>query len=182
MSDRREIWAIALVLLFGMAFSVAQLYSISAEMKYANENAPARFVISSWSYPDDYGQGVHLISIYENSTGSWVQVDDHFYYDVSTIYDWNHSVGMKLYAFSWFNGTLAEETNTTLAQSLQRHNLTVTDAFGTVVYSQENFTYFGVSDAYSPMLYYSYEHELDWLPNASQQYYITLTYEIYYRE
>lgn len=34
----------------------------------------AQFIISSWSFPDEYGQGVYLVVPYQNSSGSFVTI------------------------------------------------------------------------------------------------------------
>lgn len=178
MSDRSKINTVIVAFVI-IAFSIAVFIPVY-NYNEVQASRPATFVISSWSYPDAYGQGILFIKVYENSTGSWVHVDDVYYYN-TTIFSWNHSVGIKLYVYTWFNSTLSDATNTTEGQAYQRHNITVTDAFGTELYSKENMTYFLVSDAYDPMYYYAYEHELDWMPVPAQQCYITVTYEIYYK-
>ena len=45
--------------------------------------AKAQFTLAGWDYPDTYGQGIESIEVFENSTGSWVQVGGAYQYSDS---------------------------------------------------------------------------------------------------
>lgn len=137
-----------------------------------------RFILASWSYPDDYGQGIEKIRVYENTTGSWLAVDDFYYYD-SSIVEWNASEAIKLRTFSYLNASYLLIDYPAEGQLIQRHNVTVTDSFDTVVFSQQNFTYAGGSSS-GVMFYYYYEVVLNFLPEYGEVYTISVTYELFW--
>lgn len=143
--------------------------------------APARFALSSWDFPDAYGQGIEGFMIYENSTGSWVAVDGYHLYDEANIFAWNVSVAMKLHCFTWFNSTLVGATDTDDGKNYQRHSVNVTDNLGGSVFSQQNFTYYSADDGIDPPLwFYEYYVVLNFLPVEGEYYTVTVTYEIYW--
>jgi len=122
-----------------------------------------RFVLASWSFPDEYGQGMHSFTIWENSTGEWLVVrrgspfDYPWYYYETHVFEWNYTVGIKLWIDSYFNSTLAGVSDSTQGRNNFRHNVTVVDAYDTLVFSQQNFTYLAVNDyTYDPIWIYSH--------------------------
>lgn len=144
--------------------------------------AKAQFVLSAdWGYPDEYGQGIDRIRLYENSTGSWVAVSggDWTYTDTVEAIEWQAGTAMKLRVYTWFNSTLTGAATSTAGQLYQRHNVTVTNRQGDTVFSQANFTLQNVNEDYDPMWYYGYEVILNFLPAALQHYTVTITYEVY---
>lgn len=141
--------------------------------------ARAQFVLASWDYPDQYGQGVRAIAVYENSTGSWVTAWAFVYYDTSTVIRWNASVGIKLRVWSYFNSTLTGAISGTDGKNYLQHAVTVTNNTGQTVFSQQNFTFYSVDDG--AVLYeYFYDVVLDFLPVNGQVYTATITYEIFW--
>ena len=142
--------------------------------------ARAQFVLASWDYPDEYGQGIEAFEIAENSTGSWVQVGAARGYADSSTIDWNASLFIRLRCYTWFNSTLTGASTTNDGKNYQRHNIIVTNSSATV-FSQVNFTYFYADDSIDPpMWYYGYEVVLNFLPVAGTIYTVTITYEVYY--
>lgn len=139
----------------------------------------ATFVLAGWDYPDEYGQGIHALEIFENSTGSWVKVDGTYYYDESVDLEWNASVGIKIKCWTYFNNTLVGASDTNDGKNYQRHNVTVTN-FGVTVFNQQNFTYSNAYPEGDPMWYYVYEVILDFLPVAGEIYTAVISYEIFY--
>jgi len=143
-------------------------------------NANPKFIIASWDYPDEYGQGIETFDVYENSTGSWVNVGGPSDWDESGIFDWNASVAIKLKCWTWFNSTLTGVGSTNEGKLYQQHNVIVTQNNRTIVFSQQNFTYSNVYTDAAPMWLYVYEIVLNFLPVAGQIYTITIDYEVYY--
>lgn len=145
--------------------------------------ANSQFVLSSWAYPDEYGQGIEKMLVYENSTGSWLPYYDdatRYYYD-SMNFNWNISIGIKLRVYTWFNSTLTGASNYTIGKNYQRHSVTVTQLNGSIVFNQQNFTYQGCYPAINPPLwYYYYDVVLDFLPSMGNIYKAIVTYEVYY--
>jgi hypothetical protein len=141
---------------------------------------PAKFVLSSWSYPDEYGQGIDRIYFDENSTGDWVNVGSPAYPDGrNNIIDWNASVFIRLNVWCWLNSTLVGIDNTNEGKLYIRHNVTVVQNNGTIVFSQQNFTYSNAYPDADPMFYYSYNEVLNFVPVAGEIYTVTVTYEVY---
>lgn len=140
----------------------------------------AGFVLASWEYPDEYGQGIYDFDVYENSTGSWVNVGGPTEYDESNIFEWEIGVAIKLKAWSYFNSTLTGAATTNEGKNYQRHNVTVTSLNGTTVFSQQNFTYSNVYTEEAPMWVYVYEVVLDFLPDYGEYYTVTVIYEIFW--
>lgn len=139
----------------------------------------AQFVIS-WDYPDEYGQGINRIRIYENSTGSWVFVEQSYYYDELIALEWELGIAIKIHCFSYLNSTLILADDANDGKNYFRHNVTVENIADEVVYSKQNFTYYDHSTEGDPIWMYEYRVVLDFLPLASETYYMTIFYEVYY--
>ena len=152
----------------------------------------AQFIIASWDYPDEYGQGIYQVRFYENSTGSWVaapwyyvggELDGLPFYPLHSydpyILNWSEGVAMKLRVYSLFNQTLAEAGSTAEGQRYLRHDVTVSDGYG-IVFSQENFTYYDVTEFGAEPYAYEYEVILNFLPVGGETYTTTITYEVFY--
>ena len=149
-------------------------------------NAPQprnpRFVIAGWDYPDEYGQGVEGIELYENSTGSWLLYETYFYSDDTNI-DWNISVEIKLRVYTWFNSTLTGAGSSNEGKLYQQHNVVVTDAASTTIFSKQNFTFVASDTGIDPpMWFYTYDVELDFTPEAIETYTVSVEYEVYYSD
>lgn len=143
----------------------------------------AKFVMASWSYPDENGEGIFLFQFYENSTGSWLIVSDtNLTYDGSpNEVEWNASIGLRLRCWTHFNYTFHSVGSVELGKNYQRHNITVT-LQGETVFSQANFTFnSGISGP--PNIYaYSYDVVLEIIPSAGSIYVVYVTYETYQLE
>jgi len=140
----------------------------------------APFVLASWDFPDEYGQGIDTITVYENSTGSWVSVGN-YDYDEASVLDWEVGVAIKLKVWTWFNSTLTGAGSTNEGKNYQRHNVTVTDFSDTIVFSQQNFTvvFYDYGEP-SSMWYYTGSVVLNFLPEAGEYYMVTVVYEIFW--
>lgn len=163
--------------------SVAVIMILSVLLVVSIPPTRAGFVLASWDYPDEYGQGIENFELYENSTGSWVQVGGLYNYTDANIFDWETGVSIKIICFAWFNSTLSPATTTEEGKDFQRHNVTVTQLNGSTVFSQQDFTYVDVDDTTDPPQWlYSYEVILDFIPDAGEYYTVTIIYEVYYAE
>jgi len=174
--NRSKILALAVLLCLplGLLVSIPQ---------YTEENnkEPPKFIISGWSYPDEYGQGIESIEIFENSTGIWDQVNGGYGYEDNYAIEWNTSIAIKISVWTWFNSTLTGAIDENEGKNYQRHNVTVTNTNGTVVFSQNNFTYAYSDDSIDPpMWFYEYEIVLNFLPEMGEIYTATITYEVFY--
>lgn len=147
----------------------------------------AQFVLASWSYPDEYGQGIYGLRFYENSTAAWVAAP--YYIDGSPFFflhsydpyilNWSEGVAMKLRVYSLFNQTHLGIESTSEGQKYLRHDVTVSYAYG-VVFSQQNFTYYDVTEFGEENYEYEYEVVLNFLPVSGEIYIVTINYEIYW--
>lgn len=147
-------------------------------------NEQAQFTIASWDYPDEYGQGMFKILVFENSTESWVQVGNWLYYYNSTSFDWDPGVGIKIRVLTTLNSTLTGASDVEDGRNYFRHNVTVTESsmFGATetVFSQQNFTSSGEPDEEGDLYFYDYAVVLNFIPLSGNIYTVTVTYEVYY--
>ena len=141
--------------------------------------AKAQFIIASWDYPDEYGQGISELSISENSTGDWLSVTTIDYDDATVTLDWNVSVFIRITCFSDLNNTIVGALDLADGQNFIRHNVTVTN-LGETVFSQQNFTYTSGFDYDDPIWNYSYYVILNFSPDYGQIYTVTVSYEVFY--
>lgn len=161
--------------------SVAVIMILSVLLIASIPPAKARFVLASWDFPDEYGQGIDGIELYENSTGSWIQVGGYHDYTEDHIYDWKISGSIKIICYTWFDSELAEVSTTNEGKLSQRHNISVTQFNGSTVFSQQNFTYVSVDDGIDPPLwFYGYEVILDFVLAVGEYYTVTINYEVYW--
>lgn len=141
--------------------------------------AEPKFALASWSFPDEYTQGIERFLIYENHTGSWVQVSSGFYYYYdSCVLNWTVGWGIKLLCWTYLNATLTGASTVAQAKLVQRHNVTVTNTMGDTVFSKQNFTYFDYSPLYNGMWKFQYYVVLNFLPVYGEYYTATVTYQI----
>ena len=172
-----------------LAFFVAAVVVISATIVMSNTIIPqqdlkdkAVFVLSGWSYPDAYDQGIETIEVYENSSGSFSIVDSVFYYtsEAECTFDWEVGVAIRLDVYTRFNSTLTGVSSRTEGQNYQRHYVLVTDQTDTTIFSQQNFTYIYSDEEEYPIYFYGYRVTLNFLPVAGAIYTAEIMYEIYY--
>lgn len=153
----------------------------------------AQFILSSWDYPDEYGQGIVLMHFYENSTGSWQTAwvyiylegygyrpfNTFWYYTDDYFINWSAGAAMKIRVQTTFNQTLVGVSSASEGQNYHRHSVTVSSA-GNEIFSQQNFTYYDVIEYGEENYYYKYEVILDFLPVEGGIYTVVIDYEIYY--
>ena len=147
----------------------------------------AKFVLSGWTYPDDYGQGISSIYLHENSTGSWVAVLDPAFIlpsDSSTIEIPNvtENTALRLQPSVRINHTLHDLNTIEEAYNIIRLDITVS-CLGEVIFSKQNLTLEGAyGDATATTWWISYEVIIDVLIVAGEIYTATLGYEIYLQD
>ena len=143
------------------------------------QKGTSQFVLAGWDYPDEYWQGIKGINVYQNSSGAWVLSIGTIEPDEETTFDWNASLCIKLRVWVDLNKTLVRVSTTNEGKNYLRLNVTVSTSMDDIVFSQQNFTYFGASiedDIYT----YSYDVVLNFLPLSSEIYTATITYEVFY--
>lgn len=141
----------------------------------------AQFVISSWDFPDEYGQGIHAIVGYENSTGTW-EIIPYFVYNYNyedNIFDINATgAGLMLRVWTEFNSTHVGVDDSEEGKLYHQHHIIVTNATHTL-FEQQNFTFNSVSDG-TPVYDYFYDIIFGFIPVFGQIYTVTVTYEIWW--
>ena len=178
MYKRRIAVCVSVIMILTLSVLVASNYPSKSTVKELEQ--PAKFVLSSWDFPDEYGQGIEKIMIYENSTGSWLLFETSWYHNGTEIYEWNASVAIKLRVSTLFNETLTGAVDTTDGKRFQRHNVTVTSA-GSPVFSQQNFTWaYDDNGIYPDLWLYAYDVVLNFQPVGGEIYTVVVTYEIYW--
>jgi len=183
LKKKLSIWAVIMVLVLGLGFA-----SIPP--------AKAQFVIASWDFPDEYGQGIDAVKCYENSTGDWVAAPyyTHYYpdyyeelgtfyflphYQNYYFYNWSAGASIKIRVNTLLNSTLTGATDLADGQNYHKHSVVVTH-LGTTIFSQDNFTYLESDDLGAPMYWYAYIVILNFIPADGQIYMVTITYEVFY--
>ena len=144
--------------------------------------AKAQFIIASWNYPDEYGQGIEALRAYQNISGSWVSLTGGF--DLtsgdSTALEINGTAtGVKILVKCWLNNTVVGAVDFEDGKNYLRHNGTLT-LIGENIFSLQNFTYTTGTDTLDPMFYYQYEGIFPFTPIAGQTYTMVVTYEIFW--
>lgn len=171
--DRKTVSSISIIALVTVLFIATLPPSQSAQ-----------FFLASWEFPDEHGQGILGIWIYENSTGSWVSVEFYSYDRTDTaLWEWNSSVAIKLEAFTYVNKTFLGWADGDEGKLYQRHNVTVTNSTDDIIFSQNNFTFYSYdynSPADPNIWTYRYTCILNFLPVFGGVYTAVVTYEIWW--
>jgi len=172
MRQRNKLIAVVCAMLTVVALGIATIPEARAQPK---------FIIASWSYPDEYGQGLYQIEVDENSTGAWVEYGEGGFYEAgdSLLFTWNASVGIRLVVYTRLNSTFTGIPDKDSWGPYQRLNVTMAQNNGTVVFSQENITTFYTSSAFGEIYRYGFMFVLEYLPLMNMIYKVTITYEVY---
>lgn len=141
----------------------------------------AGFVLASWDYPSEYGQGIEFFDVFENSSGSWQNVGGPVQWDESGIFEWGWAGSIKLAVWTWFNSSLMGASSINEGKLYHKHNVSVTQFNGSTVFSQQNFTYISGDNGIDPPLWlYRYEVILDFVLEAGEYYTVTVIYEVFW--
>ncbi len=150
--------------------------------------AKAQFVIASWDYPDEYGQGIELVYIHENSTGSWVAVLD------PAFVSWNEdstieinatpNTAIRLIPVVNINHTLfdfgPDKSENASARAIIRVGIEFV-SLGETLFSQDNLTWDGsVFDDTDTTWAIGYTVIINVLLVSGLIYIVTITYEVFY--
>ena len=163
------------------------LIVISMILVVPTQRTTAQFVLSGWDYDDGYGQGIEVLWFYENSTGSWVAIQDPAYIlpTDSTTIEMNYSVdtAIKIIVTCNINHTLfdfgPDKSENASARAIMRTSINVT-ILGENVFSQNNLTWDGsVFDDTATTWAISFEVVIDVIIISGGIYIVTLYYEIY---
>ena len=145
--------------------------------------AKAQFVLSYDYDPTNEGNYIAYITAYVDSVVNGTVYFNPVSYPSDTAEqpkEIQAGVNLTLAVFCWVNGTRTGISSVNEGLNIMRHNVTVTCINGTVVFSQNNFTFIVGSDGGAPMYFYRHDVILDFVPIASEIYIVTITYEVFY--
>jgi len=149
----------------------------------------AQFVIAGWSFPDEYGQGVYIVTPYQNSSGSFVTIPNPetgigtCYWNNATTYNLNFTANtaLRFDARVLLNYTrlgLSHPADNVTGRNYLRVNLEMFLASESV-FSLQNMTYDSLWGLYETGLWwYAYVDIVDFILVAGQIYTVVITLEV----
>lgn len=154
--------------------------------------AQAHFVIAGWDFPDEYGQGIEVLWLQENSTGSWVTYPDtgrgHLWFlsdDETTIpLNYTANTALRVEADVNINHTLfsfgPDKSENASARAIMRVGLTVSSPYG-ILFSLENMTWGGnVYDDSATVWTIDYVDIIEVIIEPGTIYVVRFVYEIFW--
>ena len=182
MYKRRIAVCVSVIMILTISVLVASNYPPESTVKELEQ--PAKFVLSSWDYPDEYGQGIYGFFLRENSTGVFLPSPDWIIRpENDTEFEFEGGFSIKLDVRVTLNYTffgLTHPDDIELGINYIRLNVIVTSV-GQPVFSQQNFTYNDLSGLVETGIwYYSYIVVLNFILVGGEIYKTVLTYEIFW--
>lgn len=144
--------------------------------------AKAQFVLA-YDYPTPNGNGIAYINGYVDGVYNGSMYANPDSYPTATTNNPMYvdaGVSLSLKVGCWLNGTFMSVSSLAQGKQVLRHNVTVTALNGTILFSQQNFTYDSGTDYYAPMYFYDYTVTLNFDVIAGGYYTVTVIYELYY--
>jgi len=138
-----------------------------------------QFYVATWSYPDEYGQGIDTWYAQSNRTGSWVTFEAYNHDQNYDAIEWNVSQVIRMMVWCTLNYTLLGISSLSEGLNYIKHNVTVTDRHNAIVFSKQNFT-FDYNASYDGLYWYRHYVILDFSPLEGELYTVVLNCEIYY--
>jgi len=137
--------------------------------------AKAQFILASWDYPDEHGQGIVYFEVYNGSQllATWES-------DEITSMEIYSDTNLTLAVYCWLNNDIVYADGFEDAKNYFRHSVIVSAPSNSSVFSQQNFTYIDGSDTSAPMFWYRYDVILDIPFVDGESYTVVVTYEVYY--
>ena len=190
-----SVFLIVMILFFGVSLSLRPQSVLIPLPKIVHpvEAQKVQFIISSWDYPDEYGQGIYGFFITDNHTGVFLGGAQPW---GSAIYDNTHdgyfemnyteNTAIELDVRVVLNLTLVGLTypdDNATGINYFRLNITFSgfENYNYTEWSQQNFTYDYLSgDLGGGLWYYSEEVIINHLIVVGAIYTATITYEVFY--
>lgn len=142
-----------------------------------------RYIVATWSYPDDFGNGIDGFVFQQNSSGSWVDVPNAHSSQFGTYKPWNETSSfsynytfLRIEVWCYLNATHLGISDPNDAYLYQRHNISVS-LRGNTTFSQQNFTA-GVCVDNGGGMYYSMHRVIINIELAVTIYEIEIYYEV----
>lgn len=173
--SKEQTRAYALFLL--MLLVLGLLVAVNPRQQSATiKNGYAKFIIAGWDFPDDYGQGIDGILVYtDGNLVASLSYNDPLQATINA----SSTVVLKVWAY--LNLTQVGASTFEEGKNYIRHSVTVSLLNGTILFSQQNFTYGdGIDNTPDPINHYRYDVTLDFTAEPSTTYLAVVTYEVYY--
>lgn len=136
------------------------------------------FVLSSWDYPDEYGQGIDAIRLWQYLSGSWQSLTPFDYGNTGNdTFVISETGPLTVQVKGYVNATHVGASTLAEGQNYVRHSALVTTPSNISVFSLQNFTYVTATDSLSPMFYYFYNATLNFTPQPATIYTCEITME-----
>lgn len=150
-----------------------------------------QFFLSGWDYPDEYGQGIEVLWLQTNETGSWVTFPDtgrgHLWFlsddDTSIALNYSSNMALRVEVDANINHTLfsfgPDKSENASARAIMRVGLTLSNRSG-VIFSLDNMTWGGnCYDDSATVWAIDYVDIVDVILQPATIYFLRFTYEIF---
>jgi hypothetical protein len=137
----------------------------------------AQFIVASWEYPDEYGQGISTIMLYED--GDLEGFCN--YNNASNEFIISEGDNITLRVTTYINQTVVGVGTVEAGKAYIRHSIVISTPSNSSFFSQQNFTYY--SGALVPptnRIVYTYTVWLNVVWVAGTTYTATITFEVFY--
>jgi len=174
--NRRLVSAISLILIVSLVVTATPTTS-------RPQPTSATFVLSGWDYDDGYGQGIEVVYVHENSTGSWVKIKDPAYFlpsDETTVeINGTENTALRFQIGANINHTLHGLSDNTTAYIIMRVGIEISTPFG-VIYSNTSLNPSGTVFDDSPTTWsIFFDVYPNFLLNIGWIYSVNIEYDIY---
>jgi hypothetical protein len=184
----------ALAIIITLSICIMLIVAVRPVSTPQSETLPnPKFVIASWDFPDEYGQGIYGFFVLENSTGDFIPLSSLMTYPSnSTEFTVNASIALGLDVRVRVNYTLLNLTEYEEGEydgSVEYHpglaklrlSAIVRSTNRTIIFSQQNFTYDYFAGKVEPGIWwYSEKVYFDFVTQMGEIYTATVIYEVYW--
>ena len=166
---------------FGYVIGIALLLS-TLVFFVPTQPTKAQFVLAYTFASGNNGNAISFINAYFDGDYEGTMYNDPDIYPTVTYtptLEVNASTSISLRVGCWLNSTYAGVASLAEGQTVIRHSVSVLSSNGSVIWSQQNFTYQSGVDALAPMYHYDYDVTLDFVPVSGVVYTVTVIYEVF---
>lgn len=141
------------------------------------KSANAQFIVASWDYPDEYGQGISTILMYiDGDLEGFCN-----YNNASNEFIISEGGNITLRVTTYINQTTVGVSTVEDGKLYIRHSVVVTTPSNSSLFSKQNFTYYdGALVPPTNRITYTYIIWLDVLWVAGTVYTATINFEVFY--
>lgn len=143
----------------------------------------AKFFLSEWDFPDEYGQGIESLIIYQNVSGVWTALDPSGVNHTDELNIYNISEGqyasIRVVVKCLLNKTLVNVSSLSEGMNYIRHNGVLLH-HNLPIITLENFTYWTGTTVDDPIYTYFYNATFVFSPIGGLSYMALIDCEIYW--